>query len=265
MKSCPTRPVEGGSRAPVEDVDALLGDTTVMVLAGGLGTRLRDSVPDLPKALAPVAGRPFLARLLEQIEQTGYRRVILCTGHLASQIESRFGTRFGSIELSYSPEIEPLGTGGALRQAMPDVDTRLVLALNGDSFCNVDLADFLIWASGRGARAALVAARVPDASRFGRLAITKDGRVYAFHEKDGKSQPGWINAGIYAFESSLLRSLPKTRPLSLEREVLEKRVDAGLVAYCSDGAFLDIGTPESFSAAQSFFATSPEEDTDHEA
>src|SRR5207249_4136291 len=107
---------------------------TAAILAGGLGTRLRSVVADRPKVLATVAGRPFLSHLLEQLEASGIRETILLVGFGAGQVRSAFGTRFGDMALSYSVEPEPLGTGGALRNALGHFACDDVLLLNGDSF-----------------------------------------------------------------------------------------------------------------------------------
>ena len=110
-----------------------------VILAGGFGTRLRSAVPDLPKAMAPVAGKPFLEILLAHLEKKGIRHVILSVGYLAEIIESHFGDSFASLHISYAYEDEPLGTGGALRFAMRQCREDVVLALNGDTFLDVDL------------------------------------------------------------------------------------------------------------------------------
>ena len=109
------------------------------ILAGGLGTRLRSVVPDRPKVLAEIGGRPFIEILLDQVAAAGIRTAVLCTGYLGDQIEARLGTRRGPLALRYSREVEPLGTGGALRLALPMLASDTVLVLNGDSYCDADL------------------------------------------------------------------------------------------------------------------------------
>src|SRR5262245_29284658 len=109
-------------------------DIPALILVGGLGARLRSALTDRPKALAPVDGRPFLAFLLGQLPAAGIRRVVLCTGYRAHQVEETFGSRYGDLALTYSREETPLGTGGALRLAVPRMDAERFLVLNGDSY-----------------------------------------------------------------------------------------------------------------------------------
>src|SRR2546426_1458133 len=116
-----------------------LEQLTAAILVGGLGTRLRAVVADRQKVLAPVAGRPFLEQLLDQLTAAGLKRVVLCTGHKAEQVEQTIGREYRGMSIGYSREPEPLGTAGAFRQALSLLDTDPVLACNGDSFCEVDL------------------------------------------------------------------------------------------------------------------------------
>jgi D-glycero-alpha-D-manno-heptose 1-phosphate guanylyltransferase len=227
-------------------------DVTAAILVGGLGTRLRPVIADRPKALAPIDGRPFLTHVLDQIEAAGIRRVVLCTGYLADQVPAALGTRYGGLSLEYSPEPIPLGTGGGLRLAAPRLDTERVLVMNGDSYCDVNLTDFARALAT--APAAMVLAQVLDTARYGRVRLDHQGHVTAFLEKDGLSRPGRINAGIYLLQRHLLDTIPRVGAVSLEREVFPKWVAAGaLRGYRCNGAFLDIGTPESYAAATAFF------------
>jgi D-glycero-alpha-D-manno-heptose 1-phosphate guanylyltransferase len=118
---------------------------TGVVLAGGLGTRLRPVVKDVPKVLAEVGGRPFLTYILDQLDQAGMREVVLCTGYLAEVIGKTFGHRYKSLTVKYSNEMQPLGTGGALRQALPQCPSDPVMVLNGDSFIDADLSGYMAW------------------------------------------------------------------------------------------------------------------------
>ena len=262
---------------------------SAVILAGGLGTRLRTALPDRPKVLAPVAGRHFLAYLLDQIADAGFRDVILCTGYLGEQVRNVFGTRFRRLELRYSQEAEPRGTAGALREALPllritsdgdndgnenDDDNENnddVLVFNGDSYCQTDLAAFVQWHQQKRSKASLVLAQVPDVSRFGSVEFDGQHRIQRFREK-GSSGPGWINAGIYAISKRLIAGISNQASVSIEHECFpawtqtEKiqtdkiRTESrglldGIFAYPSapNARFLDIGTPETLQAAQDFF------------
>lgn len=230
--------------------------TTALVLAGGLGTRLRECVSDRPKVLATVAGRPFLAHVLDPLVACGVRRIVLCTGYLGEQIEAEFGASYGSAEILYSHEDEPLGTGGALVHAMAHVATERVLIVNGDSYCDASYAAFLRWSESEGADAALIAVEVPDGSRFGRIEFDGETRVATFQEKGAVEEgPAFINAGVYQFTSATVRRFPRTTPLSLEIDVLPSLLASpGLHAWRATGRFIDIGTAESYRDADAFFA-----------
>lgn len=231
-----------------------IGQISVAILAGGLGTRLRPVVGERPKALAAVAGRPFLAILLEWLARAGARRVVLCTGYRGDLVRQELGDRFGPIDLVYSREDQPLGTAGALRLAYPLLDSELALVLNGDSFCQVDLAAMLDWRAAKAAPALMLLTWVEDAARYGRVELDPDGVVTAFREKQPQGGPGWINAGVYMLERRVLESIPPGREVSLEREIFPAWVGNGLHGFAEGQRFLDIGTPESFAQAQGFFA-----------
>jgi NDP-sugar pyrophosphorylase family protein len=232
-----------------------LTGVTAAVLAGGLGTRLRPAVADRPKVLAAVAGRPFLAYLLDALAAVGVRKTVLLTGYRSEQVSSALGERHGEMELFYSEEPSPLGTGGALRAALPHFDSESILLLNGDTYFGMDLAAFAAFHRRRHADVSLALTAVDDAGRFGKVVVAPDGRVTAFEEKNAAGRPGWINAGVYLLERSLLEDIPAGRPLSLERDLLPNWIAARAVfGRRTRAAFLDIGTPESFAAAADFLA-----------
>ncbi len=174
-----------------------LDPTSAIVLAGGVGSRLRSVVSDRPKVLAAVRGRPFLAYLLDVLEEAGIRKVVLCTGYMAAQVEETFGPAFGKMRIVYSRESTPLGTGGAVRAAAARIAAESVLVMNGDSFCEVDLPAMAAAHRAREAEATILLTEIRDARRFGRVQIGDDGRVLAFEEKSARGGPGWINAGVY--------------------------------------------------------------------
>ena len=231
---------------------APLCDATAVILAGGLGTRLRSVVADRPKVLAPVAGRPFLAFLLDQVHSAGIRRVVLCTGHLGDQIRESFGSSYRDVALEYSQEPEPLGTGGALRHALPLLGSAAFLVLNGDSYCDVDLRRVWECHHLRPSHATLVVVPVADASRFGRVDLDAHGRIVAFHEKSARPGPGRVNGGIYVLRPEPLARIPEGGAASLEREVFPFLAQSGLYGFAAEGRFIDIGTPESFAEAERF-------------
>lgn len=230
-----------------------ISQVTALVLAGGLGTRLRSRVPDHPKVLAQVRGRPFLAFLLDQLADAGIREVILCTGFRGEQIQDSVGSSFRGMSVSYSQESESLGTAGALRLALPRIKSPDVLAMNGDSYSEVVLNEFWKWHSRKEAAGSILVTRTEDTRHSGRVDFREDGRVLNFDEKAHHDQPGWINAGIYFLQRSLLLSVPTTRAVSIEREMFPSWVTRGLYAFPLGGRFLDVGTPETYAAAENFF------------
>ena len=226
---------------------------TAVILAGGLGTRLRSVVSDRPKVLAAVRGRPFLTFLLDRLVEGGLRHVVLCTGYLGGQVQAEFGDSYGDLRLVYSEEPSPLGTAGALRLALPLFESDPVLVMNGDSFCDVDLGAFFDWHVAHGAHGTLALVKAPDeAQRYGQVQTDGDGRVISFNEKTGQGDGTWINAGVYMLGVPLISEIPTDGAVSLERDVFPAWAGRGLYGYQLQGGFLDVGTPETYAAAEKF-------------
>jgi D-glycero-alpha-D-manno-heptose 1-phosphate guanylyltransferase len=224
------------------------------ILAGGLGTRLRPAVNDRQKVMASVEGRPFLAFLLDRLAAFGVRRTVLCTGYRADEVRVELGDSFGTMELAYSVEPAPLGTGGALRLAAPLLTGESFLVLNGDSFCQCDLADFHQCWRASGAEAGMALAHVDDISRFGAVETDPESRVTTFAEKGNRAGSGWINAGIYLFRKNIFDDIPADRPTSLEYGLFPRLISRGIHGYRCRGPFIDIGIPEEYQRAQTYFS-----------
>jgi len=224
-------------------------------LAGGLGTRLRSKVSDLPKPMAPVAGRPFLEWQLMVLKAQGFCDIVLCTGYLADKVALYFGdgSNFG-LKIDYSVEKEPLGTAGAVLNAAKFIDGTFLL-LNGDTFFDLDCRGLLDFHEGKEAGLSLSLVMVDDAARFGSVAIDSNNRVLGFREKGSDTQGfGHVNAGIYAVSPAVLDYIAPGKPVSLENDVIPTIITTGSVfGYVSDGYFIDIGTPESYEKAQEYF------------
>lgn len=220
-----------------------------IVLAGGFGTRLRSRVRDVPKSMAPIAGRPFLGYLLERLERAGCSTVVLATGYLSENIERHFGTAYRSLQLRYSREEKPLGTGGAIVRALSSLPAGPALVLNGDTWLDVDLAAFADWSTQRPGAGALVLREVPEVSRFGAVRLEGE-RIVGFGEKAGCG-PGCINAGIYRLALESFRRFDLPEAFSLETDFFQRHVGAlDLRGYVCHGDFIDIGVPEEFDRAQ---------------
>ena len=225
-----------------------------MILAGGLGSRLRAVVADRPKPLADIKGRPFLTFLLDQLLRYGVQRAVLCVGYLGEVVPPILGDRYGGMELLYSFETSALGTGGALRNAATLVQSDDVLAMNGDSFCDVDLRALREQHGVWGATATLAVLQRDDRRRSGTVTLDPSGRITAFESRPAVATAGLINAGIYMLHRRALDAIPSDRKVSLEDEIFPMlAARRTLFGWPVEGRFIDIGTPESYDAAQTFF------------
>lgn len=223
----------------------------VVVLAGGLGTRIRSVLGDTPKVLAPVDGRPFLDLLLERLAAVGAGRAVLSLGHLADKVVAHLERHGAPLPVETVVEAEPLGTAGAIRLLAGRLRSDPVLVMNGDTWLDADLGAFLAAHRGSGADAALLCVAVENVARYGRVELASDGTVARFVEKDpDRSGGGLINGGIYLFGAAALRRLAATTGPSLERDFLALMPAGRLLGFVADGAaFVDIGTPESLAGA----------------
>lgn len=219
-----------------------------IILAGGFGTRLRSVVPDLPKPMAPVSGRPFLEILLRQLAQAGFQRVVLALGYKAKTIQKHFGTQYAGLELVYTIEGKPLGTGGAIRQALSLCHADHVFIFNGDTYLALEVAQVeACWQEFK--KPIIVARSVPDTSRYGRIELDNN-RFTGFSEK-GMGGPGLINAGCYVFPPSLLDTFKLGSAFSLETAFLAQAAHTlDFHVFVTEGHFIDIGVPEDYARAQ---------------
>jgi NDP-sugar pyrophosphorylase family protein len=235
----------------------------VLILAGGLGTRLAGLLPDTPKVLAPVAGRPFLDVLIWELVGRGLGRFVFLLGHRAEQVRDHLERGRGqwpaNVEFDYSVEPGPLGTGGAVRLAAGFCERRFFL-LNGDTYFDLDVTALVQAHERTRGLLTIAAAQMVDAGRYGRLEVGGDGRILRFREKDAAAGPGLINAGVYLVEPALLARLPAGRAVSLENEVFPALLAAGetIAASPQPGTFFDIGTPASYHAFADFLVSRPE-------
>lgn len=221
----------------------------VIVLAGGFGTRLREVVADVPKPMAPVAGRPFLDHLLQRLALQGASRVILSVGHMAHLIEDCYGAGFAGLNITCVREDHPLGTGGGIRKALSATSTDWVLVINGDTWLDMPYGEFLTEAEQAHAPLAMVTRWVDDAARYGRCVVESD-RIVVFGEKSG-SGPGLINAGVYALRRDLFEPFDMPESFSFETDFVARHLpELRPLAHRSDGYFIDIGVPEDYRRAQ---------------
>lgn len=226
----------------------------IVILAGGLGTRLKTELGSLPKAMAPINGKPFLEYLLDYINIAGFQRVILSTGYQSESIESFFKEQYRSIEIEYSKEAEPLGTGGAIKLAAKKVTTPYFIVMNGDTMFRIDLQKFFQEHVEQLAEVTLALRKVQDASRFGIIECTDSGIIKSFREKSETHEEGLINGGIYILKTKFFKKQNLPKQFSFEKDWLQKNYQTGVIrGQLFNDYFLDIGIPEDYKRAHSEF------------
>jgi len=227
----------------------------VIILAGGMGTRIQSRFPDRPKAMIPFGGKPFLEHQMRLLARGGFRSFVLCVGYKADQIVGYFGDGSAlGLRIEYSIEAAQLGTGGALRHAEAFF-REACLVLNGDTYLDMDYQSLLRFhaADPEAVGTLTVVARV-DASRYGRILCDPDGRIRSFREKSAdRLGIHLVSAGAYVLKPEILKHAPPGQS-TLEKEVFPAALAAGasLYAFHTAAPFVDIGTPEGYESLKSF-------------
>ncbi|OFZ82213.1 MAG: hypothetical protein A2583_04740 [Bdellovibrionales bacterium RIFOXYD1_FULL_53_11] len=227
-----------------------------LILAGGLGTRLRGVVNNVPKPMAAVEGRPFLEHLLDYWIARGVHRFVLSVCHLHQIISGHFGSRYRECEIRYVVEKEPLGTGGAIIESSKSIDSPRFLVLNGDTFFEISTDDLCAFHHENKAGISIALRRLKSNSRFSPVVCNDRGLVTGFLPQGTPCEPCYINAGVYIFEKNAIQAnaVWPAPPLSFENDMMPEIIKRGVVfgkAY--DNRFLDIGVPEDYHAAAAFF------------
>ena len=222
-----------------------------ILLCGGMGTRLRSVVSDRPKPMADICGKPFLQYLLEMLRDKGITEVIFALGYMGEMIEEYFqdGSAFG-LKIAYSYEEDPLGTGGAIRNALPKIMEEEVLVLNADTYFPMDYQGLYRFHQENDGDFSLATRAVPDISRYGAVRRDAAGRILAWNEKledGGQPLAGEINGGIYVMKKSLIAEIPEGKQ-SLEQDCIPKWLSEGkrIFGLPFDGYFMDIGIPKDY-------------------
>jgi NDP-sugar pyrophosphorylase family protein len=224
---------------------------TVVVLAGGLGTRLRSEVSEVPKPMAPIAGRPFLEILLNDLARQGIEEIVLSTGYLHRVIENHFKNEWKEMRIHYVVESEPLGTGGALVKAFGSVNESSAYVLNGDTLLKESLSALSNVFVQNDADLAMFVRKINDGGRYSACTLAGD-RVVQFSEGE-TGVPACINAGTYLVRTAFINEIMHAPPFSFETKVLPSAaITKKIFARFSDAPFIDIGVPESFHFAQTF-------------
>ena len=217
-----------------------------IILAGGKGKRLRSIINDIPKPMAPIKGIPFLEYLILQLKKQNIKDLIFSTGYKGSIIKNYFqdGDNW-DINIEYSEEDKPLGTGGALRKAGELIDDEQFIVMNGDSFFDIEFKQLIAFHEDKQAVATIGLAYVETIERYGYVEIGNDGKITKFVEKDNSVSPGYINGGIYILNSELINKIPYGQ-VSLETAVFPDLINEGLFGVKFKRFFIDIGKPEEY-------------------
>jgi D-glycero-alpha-D-manno-heptose 1-phosphate guanylyltransferase len=234
------------------------GVRSAIILAGGLGSRLREAVPDLPKPMAPINGRPFLEHQIDYWGKQGIRHFVLSVGYRREIIMKHFGKEYRGADIDYAVEEEPLGTGGGLLLALPKINRDgPFLLLNGDTFFEVSLAELTVFHAGHRSDWTFSLFHTQEKKRYMGMGIANDGRVLSLRSDPGR--PGqFANGGVYLVNPELLSTsdwAPGTK-LSLEEDILTALLadEARFFGYTSNGRFIDIGLPEDYLRASEILA-----------
>lgn len=221
-----------------------------IVLAGGLGTRLQSLISDVPKPMAQIGNQPFLYYILKWLEKNAIKRVILSVGYKWEVIYKTFKNNFNSIELVYSIEEFPLGTGGAIALAMNKLKSNEFFIINGDTFFDTNLRELASFQMRNKVDFSIMLKPMQNFNRYGTVELGKNNQIISFHEKEPKEQ-GLINGGIYFAKTSIQSCFPNLEKFSFEKDFMEAMVNrlplGGLIV---DQYFIDIGIPEDYLKAQ---------------
>ncbi len=231
-----------------------LKNVTVAILAGGSGTRLTPVLQGSPKALANVRKHPFLEYLLHQLHNAQFKNVVLCTGYLGELVKKTFGKSYKNLHLQYSQERTPLGTAGGLRYALPHFRSESILAMNGDSYCDVDFSKFWQFHIMKKSKVSIALSRVTDISHYGEVKLGIGNTISGFQEKRAEIRAGYVNAGIYLINVDLIEEIPQGIQISIEKDIFPTWIGRGFYGFKTSKNFIDIGTPERYKRAKQFFA-----------
>lgn len=218
-------------------------DIDIVILAGGLGKRLRPAVSDRPKVLAEVAGRPFLDMLIDNLLGAGFPRIILSVGYLKDHIKNRYSNR----GVFFAEEENPLGTGGGLKNAERLIESDQIFAMNGDSWITggLDFDALHKFHSDRNAIVTLLLAKPRKEKDYGAVFLEDDGKISRFSEKSETGGVHFMNAGVYCMNRKAFAIMPEG-PFSLENDFFPKLVGGAMYGFPVEGELVDIGTPERY-------------------
>ena len=227
----------------------------VLILCGGLGKRIQSVAKDLPKSMVKINSQPFLDILIDYIADFGFKRFILCIGYMGNAIKRYYQNKKCSLEIIFSEENEPLGTAGAIKNAESLIKSSSFLVINGDTFCQLDLSEFLKFHFNKNTLLSIVVANIRERNDYGFVTLSDSQQILGFNEKIRNHNEGFINTGFYLFQRRVLPLIPKGENLSLEKDFFSEIIaKENIYGYITQGYFIDIGTPESYKEAKQFFS-----------
>jgi len=239
-------------------IENKLRDIDVVVLCGGIGSRLAEVVNDRPKPMAEINHQPFLDILIDYFTGFGFRRFVLCAGYMSEVIQDYYDQKSSMVELIISYEHTPLGTAGSVKNAEEFIQSDPFLVTNGDSFCSVNLAEFYNFHSSRQALLSIAVVESEETADRGLVTLDSLQRIVSFEEKEQAQKQGYVNAGIYFFQKELLSSIPANIKYSLEYDLLPGLTNHRSFAFVSREELIDIGTPQRYERAKEHFAAGTE-------
>ena len=228
-----------------------LKNIDAVILCGGQGQRLRTVIGPTQKTMARVQGRPFLDILLDDLSVQGLRRIVLCTGYRADQVEAYYREKKSALEIHFSREENPLGTGGAVKKARPFVRSHPFFVLNGDSFCPMDYKKFLAFHQKNKADGTIAVTRISDPQDLGSIVLDDQQRMVGFQEKVARPKSNvlsYVNAGVYCFNNDIFSLMPSVKRFSLEKSFFPQQKN--FFGFEVKKEFVDIGTPERYGKAK---------------
>jgi NDP-sugar pyrophosphorylase family protein len=230
----------------------------ILILTGGLGTRLGDLTKGMPKPMLRIHEKPFLESLIAKLKALAFTEIIMLVSYRADQIMEYFGDgKRWNVNIRYSVETQPMGTAGAIKSAEHLIKGtgEDFLILNGDSFLDYDYGKLIKFHRRTGSNFTMALTKVQYADRYGAVAINRRNQIIRFSEKDNHSGPQLINTGVYVVNKAVLSLIPADKPCSLEREIFPNLIGKRCYGLPVEGYFIDIGTPESYHKALKEFKT----------
>ncbi len=222
-----------------------------IILSGGVGTRLKTVVPDKPKPMAIINGKPFLEYLLNYLAKNGITHVILSVGFKAEQIQDYFGNKYRNLDISYAVENQPLGTGGGIHLALQKAKSENVFIINGDTLFNVNLQNLSKIHKQYNADLTIALNKVEDGSRYGTILTDDSDKIVSFQEKQKEKRIALINGGTYLISKKTFLNINFPEKFSFEKDFLERYFNKhSFYGITFDNYFIDIGIPETYKKAQ---------------